>query len=251
MHLVNSLSFFSLLATSLTEATPAKKPSGFMLHHRKSIPQLGPGIDVNDPRRGGRLMPRPDMPTSSGAFSNVFQLLGFATTHFKESIFNKYFNPGDRDLVMNLFNRLLDDDHNGAPALRNILVKAGEDDPNNPAPAELEGYDDPDPHLILTDDAWVYPNRDEIKNPCGTWNEEGMTQDMYLLGSILLHEFMHWDWFLGSLHHGKITDQPKGYGWENARNLNKNLAKYNADSYGWYATENFWATLCAEPNGYD
>ncbi|KAK2756849.1 hypothetical protein FQN53_008549, partial [Emmonsiellopsis sp. PD_33] len=249
MHLINSLSLFGLLAASLTEATPLERAK--FKARLTSVPRLGDGIDVNDPLRGGKLVPRPDLPRSSGAFSNAFQLMNYVTTGlFKETIFNKYFNPGDRDLVMSLFNRLLGDDQvSGAPALRNILVKAGPDDPSNPAPAELEGYDDPDPHLILTEDAWVYPDRDEIENACEEWEEEGMTQDMYLLGSILLHEYMHWDWFLGSLHHGQIIDQPNGYGWENARNLDKNLAKYNADSYGWYATENLWASLCGKPDG--
>ncbi|KAJ2997955.1 hypothetical protein NUW58_g482 [Xylaria curta] len=74
---------------------------------------------------------------------------------------------------------------------------------------------------------------------------------MYLVGSILLHEYMHWDWFLGSLHNGEIIDQENGYGWENARDLDKTLAKYNADSYGWYATELFWAISCGAPNGYE
>lgn len=48
-----------------------------------------------------------------------------------------------------------------------------------------------------------------------------------------------------------MIDQPGGYGWEGARALNKDLAKYNADSYGWYATETFWAIICEEPNGYN
>lgn len=34
----------------------------------------------------------------------------------------------------------------------------------------------------------VYPDRDDDPNACSTW-EEGMAQDMYLLGSVLLHEY--------------------------------------------------------------
>lgn len=48
-----------------------------------------------------------------------------------------------------------------------------------------------------------------------------------------------------------MIDQPNGYGWEGARALDKNLAKYNADSYGWYATELFWAIICSKDGGYD
>lgn len=68
---------------------------------------------------------------------------------------------------------------------------------------------------------------------------------------MLIHTSRHWDWFLGSLHYGEIIDQPNGYGWANARALDKTLAKYNADSYGWYATENFWAIICNKDTGYE
>lgn len=48
-----------------------------------------------------------------------------------------------------------------------------------------------------------------------------------------------------------MIDQANGYGWENARALDKKLAKYNADSYGRYATELFWAIICKKKGGYD
>ena len=62
----------------------------------------------------------------------------------------------------------------------------------------------------------------------------------------------HWDKLLDPLHGGEIINQPDGYGWENARDLDKSLTNFNADSYGWYATENFWAIICHKENtGYD
>ena len=55
---------------------------------------------------------------------------------------------------MNIFNRLLEPDGvSGADALASITVTAGEEKPEDPAPAALEGFDDPSPDLILTDDA--------------------------------------------------------------------------------------------------
>ena len=48
-----------------------------------------------------------------------------------------------------------------------------------------------------------------------------------------------------------MINQDNGYGWKNARALDKDLAKYNADSYGWYATETFWAIICSTPNRYN
>lgn len=68
---------------------------------------------------------------------------------------------------------------------------------------------------------------------------------------LFLSSCRHWDWFLESVHQGEIIDQPNGYGWEGARELDKTLAKYNADSYGWYATEFFWAVICGKATGYD
>lgn len=154
-----------------------------------NYPRIGQGIDVNDPNRGGKLVPRPDLETS-GAFNNAYQLLNYATTSANDAIFRKYFNEGDKQLVMDLFNRILGDGGHGAPAMTNIIVEAGDDDEENPAPAELINYDDPEPTIVLTEDAWVYPDRDGIENACETWEDEGMTLNMYLLGSVLLHEYM-------------------------------------------------------------
>lgn len=36
----------------------------------------------------------------------------------------------------------------------------------------------------------VYPDRDTNANACADFAESGMTQDMYLLASILLHEYV-------------------------------------------------------------
>ena len=168
-------------------------------------------------------------------------------------IFRKYFNPEDFNTVMAVFACIQgDDQEQGAPALSNIKIIGDNSIPSNePASAYLEDFDDPDPILGLSDDAFVYPNRDDIHNACETWAEEQMTTDMYLLASILLHEYVHWDWFVHAIHHGKVIDQPGGYGWRGARALDKSLAKYNADSYGWFATEAFWAGLCNQSGGYD
>ena len=43
----------------------------------------------------------------------------------------------------------------------------------------------------------LYPDRDDTRedeegheiNPCEFWDTTGMTQDMYILGSVLLHEY--------------------------------------------------------------
>lgn len=210
---------------------------------RRATPTLTSSIDVNDPLRGGKLV------GFYGAMSNAFQLMNYAVNYPNPIIFAKYFDPGDTQVVEDVFRRLLGPDGaTGAPELSNIALQAGE--PGGNARAELDILDNPvNPPLILSEDAFVYPNRDEALG-CEAWDDEGMTLDMYLLGSILLHEYVHWDWFLDDIHHGEIIDQVRGYGWEDARDLDKSKALYNADSYAWYATELFWSVPCDRP-GYE
>ncbi|KAI0400451.1 hypothetical protein F4802DRAFT_482233 [Xylaria palmicola] len=244
-----------LSSTMLATAAPQRPPVPSVTTKRDTwnYPMIGQGIDTSDPSKGSKLLPRPDLETS-GAFNNAYQMLEYATrtadSDSNKVIFQKYFDAGDKQLVMDLFKRILGDG-SGAPAMTDIIVGAGNDDEESPAPAELVNYDGPQPTILITEDAWVYPDRDAYADACQMWDEEGITQDMYLLGSVLLHEYMHWDWFLGSIHQGEIIDQMNGYGWENARALDKGLAIYNADSYGWYATELLWAIICEKDMGYE
>lgn len=153
--------------------------------------------------------------TTNGTFSQANELMSYAVTLPATSvdpIFNKYFSPGDKNTVLNMFHRLLgDDDVSGAPAMSNIKVVGDNNTPPG-MPAYLDDFDDPGPTLGLNDDAFVYENRDDKPNACKTWADEGMTTDMYMIASVLLHEYVHWDWFLGSIHHGEVIDQTNGYG---------------------------------------
>ncbi|KAI1179715.1 hypothetical protein F4777DRAFT_574541 [Nemania sp. FL0916] len=223
-----------------------------------NYPQIGPGIDKNDPNRGSKLFPRPGLETS-GAFNNAFELLHYAIniqdTDQDWAIFQKYFNAADKMLVTALFTQILNntknDDHGAEEMIYVIVVGGDKDDPQNPAPAAITSIDTPQPTITITEDAWAYPDRDTYANACSMWDKEGITHDMYILGSVLLHEYMFWDWFLHRILHGQIRDQNSGYGWKDARALEKRMAIYNADSYCWYATELFWAIICRKKTGYD
>ncbi|KAL8736942.1 MAG: hypothetical protein Q9181_002168 [Wetmoreana brouardii] len=112
---------------------------------KRAEPTIGDGIDVNDPLRGGKLVPRPDTPTS-GAFSNALELMSYATTtpgDKNDAVFRKYFNVGDRQIVMDVFNRLRGDAM-GAAELANIRVVAGDpnDDDDDRYPAEPMSVND-------------------------------------------------------------------------------------------------------------
>ena len=164
MHFVKPaalLSIFSVSTLALavpheavakrTDPTVSKNTLG-----KRADPTIGSGIDTSDPHKGGKLI-SPDG-TTSGAFANAYELMAYANTASPicDAVFAKYFNPGDRQTVTDIFNRLLGPDGaTGAAAMANINVISGDtsSDPDDPAPAALEDYNNPDPNLVLTDDA--------------------------------------------------------------------------------------------------
>jgi hypothetical protein len=239
------------LYTSEKQTTKRATPNIVGHLVKRANPTIGSGIDTNDPHRGGKLIAPAG--TTDGGFSNALELMSYANTlpaEITDPIFAKYFFPDHKLIVQRVFSRLLGSDGvSGAPELANINAVAGTVSGNDPGRAELLRWDTENPELVIEDDAFVYPNRDEAEG-CDFW-EDGMTEDMYLLGSILLHEYTHWDWLLNPIHHGQVVDQDNGYGWKGARALDKSLALYNADSYAWYATEVLWASLCNVPGGYN
>lgn len=160
MHFTKSAVSSSILfvgALSAAVPVPDRPSTSHRTIAKRANPSIGEGIDVNDPHRGGRLVPRPNEPTS-GAFSNALELMSYAISlpgATNDAVFRKYFDMGDRQVVMDVFDRLLGDDHtSGAAALANIKVTAGDNDPDDPAPAALEGFDDVEPNLILSEDVW-------------------------------------------------------------------------------------------------
>lgn len=172
MHLTR-LSFLlsSLLAGALSAAVPApdahSSPNPLFKRTNPTIasnplskradPTIGEGIDTGNPQQGGRL--QGTNPTN-GAFAEAYELMSYATTTATDpvnsAVFAKYFNPGDKDTVMAIFARLLggEDATGGAAAMANIKVTGGDVEEGDPAPAALEGYEDPDPTLTLSEDAW-------------------------------------------------------------------------------------------------
>lgn len=122
---------------------------------KRETPRIGDGIDTSNPFQGGKLVSPSG--TSSGAFATAMELIYYANTATgarNDAVFAKYFNPGDRQNVTLIFDRLLGPDGvSGAEALVNIQVISGEEEPGDPAPAALEGYEYEDPNLVLTDDA--------------------------------------------------------------------------------------------------
>ena len=171
MKLISITLFFSVLfAGSLSAAVSvsrrhdvpnkaiferAKPQIGEKTIVKRADPTTGAGIDFNDPRQGLELFPHVPV---MGGFDNALFLLKAAIDATDTSIYAKYFDVKDRDVVLKVLERLFGDDSSGfvvgAAELANIVVKAGADDPNDPAPVSLENYNDPNPSLILSDNAW-------------------------------------------------------------------------------------------------
>ena len=164
MHSVKPAALLSILSVStLALAVPheaiAKRTDPTVSNDaltRRANPSIGTGIDTSDPQRGGKLISPAG--TSTGAFANASELMAYANTGNStyDAVFAKSFNPGDRQIVTNVFARLLGSDGaTGAAAMANIKVISEDtsSDPDDPAPAALDCYNRSDPELVLTDDA--------------------------------------------------------------------------------------------------
>ncbi|KAL8671364.1 MAG: hypothetical protein Q9168_004146 [Polycauliona sp. 1 TL-2023] len=237
---------------------------------KRTNPIIGEGIDVNDKARGGKLVARPNFPTS-GAFSNAQQLLAYAVftplrgINSDSPIFKHYFLEEHRDKVKKVMLKLMgnpasmgDVKNDGANELGKVTFQ-GVDTPNNDdddAGCAKEGtrmyteyYDTNGPVVVVCEDAWVFPDRDDQK--CDDLGDT-LSDDFAILGHLVLHEYTHWDWLLKDIIGGEIVDthrdkQASGYGLENAyHDLDKKYAVFNADSYAWYATEVLWTVLCSK-----
>ena len=164
MHFVKPAALFSVLSgiapsLALPHDAISKREDptiSKILLTKRADPTIGSGIDTTDPQKGGRLSSPPG--STSGAFSQAYELMAYANmgTPTCDAVFAKYFNQEDRQLVTDVFNQLLGSSGvSGADAMANIQVISGDtsSDPDDPAPAALENFDDPDPNLVLTDDA--------------------------------------------------------------------------------------------------
>lgn len=154
MYLAGVALSSTLFSASVLSAAVPPHDSKITTVHRlakRANPTIGDGINKDDPNRGGKLF----SPTgTSGALYEAFELIDYATKSRDNVVFAKYFNTGDKDVVMGVLDGLLGGAITGAPELSQITVIAGEDKSENPAPAALEGFADPDPNLILTEGAW-------------------------------------------------------------------------------------------------
>lgn len=113
--------------------------------------------------------------------------------------------------------------------------------------AELRDWSTPNPKLIVCAGPGFghggigkgYTNVDTVE--CGRFDDR-VSWKTETLGSILLHEYIHF-YNLVVPPLSKETDDP-AYGVYDSRHMDKDEATNNADSYSWFATENLWTILC-------
>ncbi|KAL9033427.1 MAG: hypothetical protein Q9180_005949 [Flavoplaca navasiana] len=264
MSLFKKLIVVTSLCLVFTQAVPLKGLSdtpALAARNRlakRANPQIGEGIDVNNAQMGGRMKP---------AFKTAQELLAHAVFSEKgidtdSPIFKHYFKDDHKDKVKKAMLKLmgnpgsLDDALNGegAQELGQITFQ-GVDTENTDDDAGCakegtrmytEGYDSDKPTTVVCEDSWVFPD----KLNCDDLGDK-LTDDFATVGHLVLHEYTHWDWLLKEITGGEIVDEhgtllkTSGYGLENAyKNLDKEDALLNADSYAWYATETMWSVKC-------
>ncbi|ERF75830.1 hypothetical protein EPUS_01196 [Endocarpon pusillum Z07020] len=208
----NAIPFHSLRVTSETS-----NPSRLA---KRTNPILGKAIDVNDAARGGKLVARQGLPTT-GAFSNAQQLLTYAL--FEQATAQSLAITSTREIAPNsrpfFFLKLAGNPANqhelipeGATELGQITFQgidtpdAGDDDPGCEKPGTnmyTDYYETGGPVVVVCEDAWVTPDRDDL-----TCNEIGdtLSDEMIILGHLVLHEYTHWDWLLTHITGGEVVD---------------------------------------------
>ena len=207
------------------------------------------------------------------AFKDALMLASYVLDKIggDNSIFPNYFNEADRGNVRKVFATIVGQppapvgSTPGNDLLDNILVQTtdteGKCDPRTLA--YTNDGDTDHPYIVLCPAAFkkkAVTTLNGAPNPADDpadaehylncedtdANSDGhVSYRMNSLGATLLHEYTHYDKLTKSIFSASIIDQDGGYGpVEVYNNLDKDLAKLNADSYVYYASEVLWSILC-------
>ncbi|KAI1180322.1 hypothetical protein F4777DRAFT_310827 [Nemania sp. FL0916] len=230
--------------------------------HRRGEPQTGDDLPDTDPSPS-------NLDKVETAFQDAIELTSYVLLFIDtdNDVFPHYFDPNDRAEIKRIFS-LINNGDQGADMLGNILVQTT--DSNGLCDGRTLSYlnngesgaADP-PYIVLCPEAFnkkavTALNGKSPQDPDANDYYAGCTEDggeidqnvsyvMNTLGMTLLHEYMHYDAMIASSF-GSIVDNPNGaagYGPVNVYdNLDKSLARVNADSYAYYASQVLWTALC-------
>lgn len=218
---------------------------------------------------------------------NMASMVVTASNHpaWFDSIFRKYFDINDKSTIVGkcppqaiasritnhvpaVFRRIVDrDDGQGHSLLGDIkfvadFFKEDEDDPgltcDDDSQSELRDYETNNPRLIVCPNTFErgaigrsWPGAPGVI--CNTCYPR-ISYRMETLGHALLHEYTHWNKLMSPVTQVPFliraaTDQINGYGPWKVRQLSGRVARKNADSYAWLATEVWFTRSCARSHG--
>ena len=200
--------------------------------------------------------PTPNSPLSSPLLSTSFSLpfLPFLCQG-PSNVNSRCLASSDVKYKPDVFNNILGGDPNGqgSDLLSSITITPDYPDDNGDLScdgetmAELRDWNTDSPKIVVCDPAGF--GHGGIGKGYGTVTAVGcdsfdprVSWKMETLGSILLHEYTHWPKLVAPPL-SKETDDD-AYGPYGVRQLDKNDATNNADSYSWFATENLWTIIC-------
>ncbi|KAI0973366.1 hypothetical protein F4678DRAFT_459498 [Xylaria arbuscula] len=266
-----------LLTTALSfgSATQSSRDIRSSLQSRRGVPHVGNTklYRRGEPETGDDLPdvdPHPNqLDKVETAFKDAIELTSYVLTLIDtdNDILPHYFDPNDRDEIKRIFSTINNGD-NGNDMLGDILVQTT--DANNLCTGSTLSYlknGESDatetPYIVLCPIAFKKkavtalngkdtqdPDAPDYYAACkedGGEIDQNVSYLMNTLGMTLLHEYMHYDKMIASSF-GSIVDDPNGqpgYGPVNVYdNLDKSLARVNADSYAYYASQVLWSILC-------
>ncbi|KAJ5885556.1 hypothetical protein N7495_010066 [Penicillium taxi] len=168
-----------------------------------------------------------------------------------KSIYLKYFPESEYEVVMTIFNKITggaETQYTGNTMLENVPINSEsssdygficEDDEKVEA-LMVTLLEDSDSEVVICSRALRLGgigkgyNKDTKAVTCDEF--KGNLEDALPLGTVLLHEFMHWEHLVSPPLDRKVVDLKYGP-WSCQHALNKAHAIYNADSYTWFASE--------------
>ncbi|KAI1280074.1 hypothetical protein F5Y07DRAFT_355799 [Xylaria sp. FL0933] len=266
-----------LLAASLGLASAIPSPWNVVsgLQSRRGVPHFEATklYKRGEPETGDDLPdvePHPNqLDKVETAFKDAIELSSYVLSFIDtdNDVLPHYFDPNDRAEIKRIFSTINNGD-NGNDMLGDILVQTT--DANNLCGGSTLSYlknGEKDatetPYIVLCPNAFKKKavtalngkgphDSDALDYYAGCGQDGGEIDQnvsylMNTLGMTLLHEYMHYDKMIASSF-GSITDNPNGqpgYGPVNVYDkLDKSLARINADSYAYYASQVLWTTLC-------
>lgn len=116
--------------------------------------------------------------------------------------------------------------------------------------AEVRDAEIVDPKIIVCKSAFQYGGIVQeypgvVKVTCDNIGTAASTK-METLGSLLLHEFTHFTYLVNPPLDSRTLDYAYG---SQVQNIEKSEAKYNAESYSWYASKVMWSMICGRKFG--